>query len=156
MSIVDKTFQQTVRSMVLADDDPDDHYFFRGALSEADPQIILTIVENGEALLQLLTNYLPDIIFLDLDMPGKNGLECLTSLRNKSVTRNIPIVIFSSTSRPANIETAYEMGADLFFIKPASYHELKDSVKAILDLNWKDPSEVKERFFKNGKYTAFT
>ncbi|HEU0064294.1 MAG TPA: response regulator [Flavisolibacter sp.] len=149
------TNQQAIKSIILADDDIDDHDFFREALNEIAPSIKLTIVNNGDELLNLLNHYIPDFIFLDLDMPCKNGLQCLTEIRANQQIKSIPVVIFSSTSRPANIETAYEMGADLFFIKPSVYNELISSIKAILELNWQNPSRVKEEYFINGRYVAF-
>jgi CheY-like chemotaxis protein len=156
MTYVDPKNQQLIFSIILAEDDRDDHDFFKDALSEIAPAVNLSIVEDGEALLALLKHYVPDFIFLDLDMPCKNGLECLTAIRNNPSLQAIPIVIFSSTSRPANIDAAYEMGADLFFIKPSNYNDLVSSIKAILSLNWKEPSLVKEQYFNNGRYLAFT
>lgn len=144
-----------IKSIILADDDRDDHEFFRDALTQIKPNINLTTVENGEELLSLLKHYIPDFIFLDLDMPGKNGLECLTEIRNNAALKNIPVVIFSSTSRPANIDTAYEMGADLFFIKPSNYNDLVSSINAILQLDWSNPSQVKEKYFINNRFVAF-
>lgn len=154
MTLVDLK-SQPVHSIILADDDRDDHDFFRDALSEIAPLVTVSIVEDGEELLNLLKHYVPDFIFLDLDMPCKNGLECLREIRFNSMLQHIPIVIFSSTSRPANIDTAYEMGADLFFIKPSNYNDLVSSIKGILSLDWSQPSAVKEQYFINGRYAAF-
>lgn len=146
---------QPVYSLILADDDRDDHIFFRDALAEIAPLVRLSIVENGEELLNLLRHYVPDFIFLDLDMPCKNGLECLREIKAKDILRDIRIVIFSSTSRPANIDTAYEMGADLFYKKPANFNDLVSSIKAILSLDWTEPAAVKEQYFVDGRYAAF-
>jgi len=156
MMNVDAKNQQPISSIILADDDRDDHDFFKDALTDIAPSVNLSIVEDGEALLALLKHYIPDFIFLDLDMPCKNGLECLTEIRTNPTLQSIPIVIFSSTSRPANIDAAYEMGADLFFIKPSNFNDLVASVKAILSLNWSEPTTVKEQYFVNGRYAAFT
>lgn len=155
MISVDRKGQQAINSIILAEDDHDDHVFFKDALYDFAPSVSLSIVENGDELLNLLKHYVPDFIFLDLDMPCKNGLECLTEIRSNSMLASIPIVIFSSTSRPANIDAAYDMGADLFFVKPSNYSELVSSIQAILSLNWTDPSTVKEQFFDNGRYSAF-
>jgi CheY-like chemotaxis protein len=152
---VDAQNQQAINSIILAEDDRDDHVFFKNALFDFAPTVSLSIVENGEQLLNLLKHYIPDFIFLDLDMPCKNGLECLTEIRTNPMLQSIPVVIFSSTTRPANIETAYVMGADLFFIKPANYTDLVASIKTILSLDWSNPSTVKELFFDKGRYSAF-
>lgn len=144
-----------IRSIFIADDDNDDLLFFKDALGKIDGSIKLETVSDGVSLLSLLTNLKPDLLFLDLDMPGKNGLECLLEIRSNQSLKNLPIVVFSSTTRPANIETAYEMGADLFFIKPPNYNDLIASIKAILLLTWGSPSEVKEQYCVNGRYVAF-
>jgi len=155
MTAVDLKNQPAINSIILADDDRDDHVFFKDALSEIAPLITVSIAEDGEALLALLKHYVPDFIFLDLDMPCKNGLECLVEIKMNPTLQVIPIVIFSSTSRPANIDTAYDMGADLFFVKPSNYNDLVASIKAILSLDWARPSSVKEQYFINGRYAAF-
>ncbi len=155
MTNVDPKNQQPISSIILADDDLDDHDFFKDALNDIAPSVNLSIVEDGDALLALLKHYVPDFIFLDLDMPSKNGLECLTEIKTNPDLQSIPIVIFSSTSRPANIDTAYEMGADLFFIKPSNYNDLVASIRAILSLDWSTPQSVKEQYFINGRYAAF-
>ncbi|MGZ3909786.1 MAG: response regulator [Flavisolibacter sp.] len=147
--------KQTLQSVILAEDDPDDQDFFKEALSEISSLIQLTGVKNGDELMTLLESFIPDIIFLDLDMPYKNGLECITEIRANPQLQNIPIVIFSSTTRPSNINTAYEMGADLFFIKPSVYKELVSSIRAILYLDWGHPSSIKEQYCVNGRYVAF-
>lgn len=148
--------QQAIRSIILADDDKDDHDFFRSALQEIDPTRKLHVVIDGVELLALLENYVPDLIFLDLDMPCKNGLECLREIRTNPTLYNLPVVVFSSTSRPANIATAYEMGGNLFFIKPSNFHELVDAVRSILSMDWSDPMAVKEKYLIENKYAPFS
>lgn len=148
--------QQAIHSIVLADDDKDDHDFFRSALQEIDPVKKLHVVTDGVQLLDLLQHYVPDLIFLDLDMPCKNGLECLREIRTNSTLYNLPVVVFSSTSRPANIATAYEMGGNLFFIKPSNFHELVIAVRSILSMDWSDPVAVKEKYLIENTYAPFS
>ncbi|GAC1706378.1 MAG: hypothetical protein NVS9B7_15350 [Flavisolibacter sp.] len=96
MTIVEKAHQQAIASIVLADDDRDDHTFFKAALAEIAPTTQLTIVENGDALLELLKNYIPDFIFLDLEMPCKNGLQCLDEIRGNNKIKEWEQIYFSS------------------------------------------------------------
>lgn len=145
----------SVRSVLLADEDADDHEFFRTALREIDPTIRLDIVKNGKQLLQLLTYYVPDLLFLDLDMPVKNGLESLLSIRSSPQWKDLPVVAFSSTSRPSNVETAYAMGADLYFMKSPTFTDLISLLRALLAMDWSDPARVKEQYRVNDRYTAF-
>ncbi|HEX6335187.1 MAG TPA: response regulator [Flavisolibacter sp.] len=156
MNLVPGQTHLAVNSVVLADDDRDDHDFFSSALKEISPSIQLSIVKDGSELLALLKHYMPDFVFLDLDMPSKTGLECLLEIRHDPKLKNMPVVVFSSTSRPANITTAYDMGADLFLIKPHTYHDLVSAIRGVFSLNWSAPSEIKKQFCVNGAYTAYT
>ena len=146
---------KAVRSIILAEDDVDDQNIFQIALQEVDPDIKLDFVANGKELTTLLQNFKPDLLFLDLEMPYKNGLECLLEIRENPVLTNLPVVVFSSTTKPSNIQTAYEIGAHLFFIKPPVYQDYLSSIRAILNLNWKNPQSVREEYCVNGRYTAF-
>lgn len=145
-----------INSIVLADDDEDDHILFRDVIQQVSATLHLTTVNDGLELTDLLKHYLPDLMFLDLDMPNKTGLECLVEIRSNPQLKGLPVIVFSSTSRPANIATAYEMGADLFLIKPSTYIELVDAIKVILSLDWSNPALVKEQYLINDQYTAYT
>ena len=145
-----------VNTIILAEDDVDDQNIFQIALQEVDPLIKLEFASNGNQLLELLKSYKPDLLFLDLDMPYKNGLECLLDIRNNPLIENLPVIVFSSTTKQSNIQTAYEMGAHLFFIKPPVYKDYLSSIKSILSLKWEDPSAVREQYCVNGRYTAFS
>jgi CheY-like chemotaxis protein len=144
-----------IQSLVLADDDSDDQDMFGEVLRELYPSLKVNMVNDGDQLLHLLGYYLPDLVFLDLDMPCKNGLQCLQAIRSNPITAHLPVVVYSSTTRPSNIETAYEMGSHLFFIKPNSYSELKAKLQRLLVHDWTQPQKVKEQYGLNGQYTAF-
>jgi CheY-like chemotaxis protein len=144
-----------ITNIILAEDDIDDQNIFQIALQEIDSNICTQFVSNGKELLSLLQNHRPDILFLDLDMPYKNGLECLMEMKSDPELEKIPVIVFSSTTKPSNIQTAYEMGAHLFFIKPPIYSDYLSSIKAIFKLNWNDPQAVREQYCINGRYTAF-
>lgn len=144
-----------ITNIILAEDDIDDQNIFQIALQEIDPSIQTQFVSNGKELLNLLQSHKPDLLFLDLDMPYKNGLECLIEIRSNPVLEKIPVIVFSSTTKPSNIQTAYEMGAHLFFIKPPIYTDYLSSIKAIFKLNWDMPEAVREQYCVNGRYTAF-
>ena len=144
------------KSIVLAEDDADDRMIFEETIQQLDQGIRFQIVSDGDQLLNLLENFLSDILFLDLDMPRKNGLECLISIRSNERIKDLPIVMFSSTSRPSNIQTAYDMGAHLFLIKSSFFQEYTSALKAILKLDWNHPEKIKEQYCLNNRYAAFT
>lgn len=147
---------KVITNIILAEDDIDDQNIFQIALQEVDPSIHTQFVSNGKELLRLLQTNKPDLLFLDLDMPYKNGLECLIEMKSDPQLDKIPVIVFSSTTKPSNIQTAYEMGAHLFFIKPPVYSDYLSSIKAIFKLNWNNPEAVREQYCVNGRYTAFS
>lgn len=150
------TYQLLIQNIILAEDDEDDKYIFADALKEIDDRIKVEYVTDGNKLMNLLQHFMPDILFLDLDMPHKNGLECLVEIRSHSKLKELPVVVFSSTTRPANIQTAYEMGAHLFLIKSSNFKDYKEALKTIMRLGWDHPDVIKNQYCLNGRFTAFT
>ena len=144
-----------IRTVVFAEDDEDDQLYFKEVFREINADIQIVFVRDGNQLLQLLQNFLPDIVFLDLEMPYKNGLECLVQLRAEAPYADLPIVVFSSTMRPANIQTAYEMGAHLFLHKSSKYSEYSDCLKKILSMDWDHPEKIRESHCSEMVYHSF-
>ncbi len=109
--------------ILLADDDEDDRQFFTDALSSIAPSLKLTTVHDGEELIKKLKSksQLPDFIFLDLNMPYKNGLECLKEIRSMDAIKNIPVLIYSTSTNSDQIETTYQNGANLYIQKPNNF-----------------------------------
>lgn len=145
-----------IQSIIVADDDSDDRLFLEDVLREVAPSKSVTSVKDGQELLSLFTHFVPDFLFLDLEMPRKNGLECLKEIRNNPTTKDLPIVVFSSTNREYNIDVAYEMGAHLFLSKPNSYDDLKAAMQTILSFDWRNPEAITKQFCVNGTYVPFT
>lgn len=132
--------------ILLADDDADDRELFEEALSDIHPNAVLTTAQDGEELMFILKNYhKPDLLFLDLNMPRKNGKECLHEIAKHPELKKIPIVIFSTSVNPTDIEETFSLGAMLFFRKPNSYEELKRNVNEIFTQKLKSPRS-KESF----------
>lgn len=145
-----------IKDIFLADDNKEDCLSFEKAIVDIDVHIKLTTVMNGEALLQLLSHYIPQLLFLDLEMPCRNGIQCIQSIRSSKAYDLLPIVVFSKTSRLNNIQVAYGFGANLFFTKPSNYEELYLSLKSILHMNWGDPDSITEQYFQNNLYQPFS
>lgn len=119
---------------LLIDDDADDSELFREALQETDPSIPLHCAENGEEALKLLKEIdKPDIIFLDINMPRMNGWECLKKLKSSSEYKQIPVIMYSTSSHQREVDIAIDLGALSFFTKPHSYSELKNMVKGVIE-----------------------
>lgn len=115
-----------IREILLADDDNDDCILFRDALEELDAPTNLTTVCDGEELLDYLkkTKEAPDVLFLDLNMPRKNGYECLKEIKQNDSLKNLPVVIISTSFEPNIVELLREQGAQHYICKPVDYAEL--------------------------------
>ncbi|MBO9616663.1 MAG: response regulator [Dyadobacter sp.] len=120
--------------ILLADDDHDDTFLFQEALAQIPLETDLSIAENGVELLQILkdANDKPDIIFLDMNMPVKNGLECLEAIRSTARYEQVPIVILSTSVSQHLWESAYRNGASLYIQKPNSFNSLIEILKKCL------------------------
>ena len=126
-------------NILLADDDADDCFFFEKALKEIPIESNLTIVRDGEQLMNYLleNSSIPggtDIIFLDLSMPRKTGFECLQEIKENDRLKNIQVVMLS-TSYPRDmvyeqgmIKTLTGIGAANFIRKPSDYAQIKDLI----------------------------
>jgi CheY-like chemotaxis protein len=120
-------------NLLLADDDEDDCMFFREALKELPVDSSLKTVNNGEQLMSLLTTNpatLPDILFLDLNMPRKTGYECLSEIKFSDKLKQLPVIIFSTSLNHELADLLYEKGANHYIRKPGDFSKLK---KAILE-----------------------
>jgi CheY-like chemotaxis protein len=123
---------KTPSRILLADDDADDRELFEEALADIHPNAVLTTAQDGEELMFILQNYhKPDLLFLDLNMPRKNGKECLREIVKDPGLQQIPIIIYSTSVNPVDIEETFSLGAIRFLRKPNSYEELKRNVSEI-------------------------
>jgi len=132
------------KNIFIADDDNDDLILFEDALREICKESQLTTAKDGEELMQILDEKVPpapDVIFLDLNMPRKNGFECLDEIKHSSKLKNIPIVIFSTSDQPEAVNRVYEHGAHHFLKKPSSFILLKEAIKKVLAIDWADQAQ---------------
>lgn len=134
---------------LLADDDGDDRLFFEEAIMELQLQVDLRMVKDGMELMNYLHgsgNHLPQILFLDLNMPFKNGFQCLEEIRGVKTFDEMIIVLYSTTARPSDIEAGFLKGANLFIHKPNSYSLLKQTLYKVLTMDLKELQRSKENF----------
>ncbi|HEY0654266.1 MAG TPA: response regulator [Chryseosolibacter sp.] len=141
---------------VMADDDRDNAELCCEALAGIDRSIICHCVTDGKQVLKRLANkefQRPQIIFLDINMPGMNGWECLKELKTDEQYRNIPVIMCSTSSHNREANIAIGMGALGFFAKPRDFLELKEILKAIASSLNEDPLKAVSHFaaFKSNK-----
>jgi CheY-like chemotaxis protein len=117
---------------LLVDDDLDDHEIFSIALQEANTPIELVRAYDGVEALEHLNDSrqaLPDFIFLDLNMPRMNGKQCLEQLKQQEDFKDIPVVIYSTSSEIKDLMDAQDLGAIAFIVKSPSIRELAMALK---------------------------
>jgi len=134
-------FKKYMITIFLTEDDKDDQNIFKEALNEIEISFHIANFENGEELLEHLGNnldLLPDIIFLDLNMPKLNGMDCLKILRNDPRYANLFVAIYSTSGSKENIENAFMAGANAYIRKPNDFGELKNVLRELLLDSWGD------------------
>jgi DNA-binding NtrC family response regulator len=105
------------------------------ALKDILPSCNTIYTSDGNAVLRhIKTNATPDIVFLDLNMPFKNGIACLKDIYNNSLLPGIPIIIYSTTKNIKDINNAYQHGAAFYIIKPGSLTELGQIIRRAIFL----------------------
>ena len=147
--------RKPISSILLAEDNLEHCFFFRKALQQVAPEVQLRVVHDGDVLMTLLQSYTPDLLFLDLIMPCKNGVECIKEIREHKINDGLPIVVFTISSQANAIQTAYGFGANLYFVKPAQLSQIVNALQHILNMDWSDPRAITEKYFRNNTYMPF-
>ena len=120
-------------SVLLIDDDIDDRMIFGEVLKELAPDIIYHEAVNGEdALIKLGNDLVPDLIFLDLNMPRVDGKQFLAEIQRIGHLKHIPVIIYTTSSHESDKKETRELGASYFLTKPNSLHELTHILTEIL------------------------
>jgi CheY-like chemotaxis protein len=140
--------RNTPLTIFYTDDDVDDREFFKAALEDISSEAELTTQVSGNDLMHQLNHPppAPSILFLDLNMPGKNGFEVLKEIREKEQTKDIPVVIFSTSDSDEAIRDTMTLGANLFVTKPSSFTTLKEIIRHSLTIDWKTFLPSPEQF----------
>jgi CheY-like chemotaxis protein len=132
----------------LIDDDMDDIELFRDALEEVAPSISFQYANDGSEAVKNLSAHqdaLPDLIFLDISMPTLSGLQCLASFKKDEQLKNLPVIMYTTSSQEREIRTAQELGASGFVTKPNDFKVLKRLLTMILQTPADQLSEALRR-----------
>ena len=125
--------------ILLADDDDDDRLFFKDAIEEVKVKTIVTMVNDGVELMNYLIKpeiHLPNLVFLDLNMPRKSGMECLNEIRSNNKLKDLSIAIYSTSALEKDIEEAFIKGANIYIRKPNDFEVLKNILTKVITINW--------------------
>jgi CheY-like chemotaxis protein len=124
-------------AILLADDDPDDCMLFTEALRDLSIRQQPVIIPDGQQLIDYLKDavIIPDLVFLDINMPLKDGVAALKEIKAEKSLRHIPVVMLSTTKSPQTLQETYRSGASLYACKPTSYTSLVLLLQKILSLD---------------------
>lgn len=122
----------------LIDDDLDDQEIFHMAMQEFNGSIQCYFADNGVRALETLRkdeSFLPNCIFIDINMPRMNGIECLEQIKSIARLKPVPVCMFSTSADPAVIARTKELGANDFIVKPASISVLSQLLSGFFNSN---------------------
>src|SRR5690606_16970335 len=108
-------------------------------IEELSIRTVLRMFHDGQQLMDHLHGegeQLPDLIFLDLNMPIKNGMQCLKEIRANRAFNHISIAIYSTSSSEKDIEDTFVNGANIYLNKPNNFAKLRESITKVLQINW--------------------
>jgi len=126
-------------NIVLAEDDEDDRFFFKEAIDKVKVKTILTMVNDGVELMDYLNNQenpRPHVVFLDLNMPRKGGIECLEEIRANKQYNDLTVAIYSTSASDNDIEETFVKGANIYIRKPNDFKILQKVISEVLAINW--------------------
>jgi CheY-like chemotaxis protein len=125
--------------VLLADDDEDDRLFFSDAFREIKIKTQVESVNDGVELMEYLNQLKgdsPHILFLDLNMPRKSGLECLVEIKQLEMYKDMAIAIYSTSASDEDIEETFVLGANVYIKKPSNFNTLKKILEQVITINW--------------------
>lgn len=121
--------------ILIIDDDPDDRLLMRRAIEQTIKTVFVVEAQNAQEafkwLLQDSKQAKFDLVLLDMNMPGINGLEMITNIRSTTHTQHIPIVMISTSDNAKQVEESYARGANSYIVKPYSSVGYQAIVSAI-------------------------
>lgn len=137
-----------ILNVALVDDDKDDRFLFQEVIEEIKINTNLLLFTNGQEFMDYLTQadiVNLHIVFLDLNMPVKNGIQCLEEIRSNNRFNDISVAIYSTSSSEADIEETFVKGANVYINKPNDFKNLKKTIEQVLRVNWQYNTSVLNR-----------
>jgi len=120
-------------NILIAEDDRDDFLMLEEAIETILPDFNITHSRDGKDLLQKIDAHaLPNLIFLDLNIPKINGIDCLIKIRERKELQGTPIIIYTTSSNFQDIDLCYKHGCTLYLVKPARFRDLVEQMRKIL------------------------
>jgi len=137
-----------IKKILLIDDDEDEFYLMKDTLTQIDKTIHFSSIQSPEEVAKGGNCPVPDLLFLDINMPVRDGFEWLRLIRLKHPA--LPVVMYSTGNNTTIVEKAYAAGATLYFAKPHDLTQFKQDLQALLQLDWSRPEAVTATFRQGG------
>jgi CheY-like chemotaxis protein len=128
-------------AVLLVEDSADDRMFAASAFQKVAPHVRLSLAVNGEEAIRYLSgegvyqdrdaNPIPCLVLLDLKMPKVSGFEVLSWIRKESNLKQLPVMIWSSSQEPADVERASALGANSFMVKSVDLKGMRETVRGV-------------------------
>ncbi len=132
---------EIAKHILLAEDDQDDVVIFELAINEVNKEYRLPVymrhAKDGEILFVLLKENVPDILFLDINLPCRDGLSCIREIRKNKEYDGLPVIMYTAHKQEAKIEDAFRNGANYYVVKSNTIPELAEKLKKICSIDWK-------------------
>jgi CheY-like chemotaxis protein len=129
-----------LENILIAEDDKDDFEILREAIVDAGFAVVIERAADGEVLLRVLGLNIPDLLFLDIHMPCKDGKQCLKEIRENPRYDALPVIMYTSFNSQKDVEYCYRQRANLYTLKPSSYDDLQKIIQQIFSIDWKRAS----------------
>lgn len=118
------------KSVMIIEDEPDAAELFAEMMRLNGYRVLKTY--SGTPAMTLIAQERPDVLILDIMMPGVSGLDILHAMRGDPSLAAIPVVVVSAKATPADIESGLQAGASIYLTKPVSYNDLKNAVDSLV------------------------
>lgn len=131
------------KSLLIIDDDVEDQEIFMEALREVDPGIVCNTAISGEDAFRKLdgsAQAIPELIFLDLNMPKLNGKQVLREIKKSIKLQEIPVIMYSTSFAPRDIDEVKQLGAVYHLLKPSRFDDLCQALRHLLVQKWNSES----------------
>lgn len=143
-----------VKNILLVDDDEDEQLIIKLVLDSIGLDYKLNY-SNGFFPLKGQSEFqVPDLAFIDINMPREDGFAWVKKIRDADY--EFPIVMFSNSKSQQNIDTAYQLGANLYLQKPGGFDQFKTVLQSVLALDWRQPETIRKQHFTNGRYSMYS
>jgi len=132
--------------VLLIDDDYDEFELFASAMKYINEEVSLIHSDGCTEVLDVIIHHRPDLVFIDINMPSVNGIDCLKSVRAHADFESLRVVMYSTSSNKMSIEQSFVNKANYYVVKPYSYQGIVRVLQKVINTDWTD---LKDRTLEN-------